>query len=309
MVGFFVLVGLSLGCDGVTLPTPSPTASVLPAPPAGPNLPRVWTISPNTGTTDGTTPVLIHGEGFEPGATVTLDGAATDVSVVSSTAITTITSAHAAASVDVVVTNPGGQSGRLLRGYTYAVVVAGPAPSIAAVSPSIGTVGGGGSIRITGDGFHPGAIVKLDDTALRTYPFGASSTTLNAQASPHTAGTVDVIVINPDGHRARLSAGYTYAAPGTLDFSGQWKGTADDRRDNHGSTEIRFTIANNRLVSISCNSTVMTLSPPPWITNDEFSFSAEDRPLVSGRFLSSDYAVGKIDVPPCGLGWGASKQH
>lgn len=281
-----------------------------PTPPAVPQAPRVWSSSPNTGTTHGGTPLLIHGDGFEPGGIVTLGGTATDVTVVSSTIVTATSPAHAAGKVDVVVTNPGGQSGRLSGGYTYAVVVAGPAPTIAAVSPNTGTVGGDAQIRIIGTGFQPGAVVKLDETLLQTYSFGSTSTALNARVPAHAAGTVDIIVINPDGQSARLSGGFRYAAPGTLDFNGQWKGQADDLRDNHNGTEIKFTIENNRLVNVTCNGGVeLTMSTPASISNDEFSFSVEDRPLVSGRFLSADAAVGRINFPPCGLTWVASKQQ
>ena len=61
----------------------------------------------------------IYGSGFKAGAMVTLNGAATDVIVIDSHEITASTAAAAPGIVDVVVTNPGGQSGRLAGGYTY----------------------------------------------------------------------------------------------------------------------------------------------------------------------------------------------
>ena len=77
-------------------------------------------ISPNSGTTGGGTPVTITGTGFLAGATVSLGGtAATGVTVVSSTSITATTPAHAAGAVNVVVTNTDAQSGTLTNGYTY----------------------------------------------------------------------------------------------------------------------------------------------------------------------------------------------
>ena len=304
-------VTLTLGCDGATPSAPAPPTPPLAQPvPPEPSTVRVWTIAPNTGSTDGRTPVLINGAGFSPGATVTLDGTVmTNVTVVSNAQITATTSAHGPGTVDVVVSNPDGQSGRLSGAYAYALAVSHPPPSIAAVAPNVGTTGGGGEIRIIGAGFQPGAIVRLDDTQLHTYTHGASSTTLDARVSAHAVGTVDLVLTNPDGQSATLSAGYRYAAPGTLDFSGQWKGIADDRRDDHSSTEVALTIENNKVISISCNSAVTSLSPPPPVSNDEFSFSAADRILVSGRFTSAIGVVGRIDLPPCGLTWGASKQQ
>jgi hypothetical protein len=74
------------------------------------------------GTTDGSMFVSITGNGFEPGATVTLDGATTNATVINhGQQIVAQTAAHTAGTVDVVVTNPNGQSGRLTGGFTYAV--------------------------------------------------------------------------------------------------------------------------------------------------------------------------------------------
>jgi hypothetical protein len=82
--------------------------------------PTVGSISPGSGTTNGGTPVSVGGTGFLSGATVSLGGTpATNVNVVSSTSITATTAAHAAGSVNVVVTNSDGQSGTLSNGYTY----------------------------------------------------------------------------------------------------------------------------------------------------------------------------------------------
>ena len=82
--------------------------------------PTVTAISPSTGTTSGGTSVTITGTNFLTGATVHIGGtAATNVSVVSSTSITATTPAHAAGTVDVVVTNTDSQNGTLSNGFTY----------------------------------------------------------------------------------------------------------------------------------------------------------------------------------------------
>jgi hypothetical protein len=75
------------------------------------------------GTTAGGTAVEITGTGFSNGratsTTVTFGGdAATSVVVVSNTVITCVTPAHAAAAVDVVVTNSNG-SATDAAGFTY----------------------------------------------------------------------------------------------------------------------------------------------------------------------------------------------
>ena len=106
----------SCGGDTPTAPTPTPTPTTPTATLA------VTSISPANGPTVGATPVMIRGIGFVPGATVTFDAAAANVSVVTSTMILATIPAHAAGAVDVLVTNPGGQSSRLPGAFTYGTV-------------------------------------------------------------------------------------------------------------------------------------------------------------------------------------------
>lgn len=82
--------------------------------------PVVTAVSPNRGPASGGTAVTIAGSNFKPGATVTFGSAAADnVTVLSGSQITCITPPHFPATVDVTVRNPNGQSGTLLRGFTY----------------------------------------------------------------------------------------------------------------------------------------------------------------------------------------------
>src|SRR5436190_3707177 len=111
--------------------------------------PTVSSISPNSGTANGGTAVTITGTGFLAGATVKLGGtAATGVTVVNSTSITATTAAHAAGTVNVVVTNTDAQSGTLTNGYTY--TGANPAPTVSVISPNSGTPKGGTAVVTTG---------------------------------------------------------------------------------------------------------------------------------------------------------------
>jgi len=94
--------------------------------PAAP--PTLTSIDPDTGSVDGGDSVTITGTDFVDGATVTFGGSsATSVVVVSDTSITCVTPAHAAAAVDVVVTNPDAQSDTLASGFTYEDPVFNPA--------------------------------------------------------------------------------------------------------------------------------------------------------------------------------------
>jgi hypothetical protein len=77
-------------------------------------------ISPRWGSTAGGTSTTLFGSGFLPGATVSFGASGSPtVSFVDSSTITAATPAHAAGSVNVVITNPGGASAPLTNGFTY----------------------------------------------------------------------------------------------------------------------------------------------------------------------------------------------
>jgi hypothetical protein len=63
--------------------------------------------------------VTISGSNFVSGATVTFGSTQATVRSLSSTSISVRTPAHAAGTVNVVVTNPSGQSATLTNGYTF----------------------------------------------------------------------------------------------------------------------------------------------------------------------------------------------
>lgn len=125
------LVGMSLGCDK-SPSGPTPPAALPVTPPAALT---VTGVSPTSGPTNFASEIRVAGTGFLSGATLTLDGVATRVTGITSTAIIAMTPVHAAGTVDVVVTNPGGQSATLTGGYTYELVSL-------TVSPDVVTAGG-----------------------------------------------------------------------------------------------------------------------------------------------------------------------
>jgi hypothetical protein len=90
-----------------------------------PPAPSVTGVNPGFGTTAGGTAITITGSNFVAGATVTLGGSSAVVNTVSAMTITATTTAHAAAFVNVVVTNPDTQFGTLTNGYEYRVVPTG----------------------------------------------------------------------------------------------------------------------------------------------------------------------------------------
>jgi IPT/TIG domain len=81
---------------------------------------QLLSITPTSGTAAGGTPVILRGNGFRKGATVTAGGVPmTSVIILNSKTILAVTGAHTAGAVNVVVTNPGGATSTLVNGYTY----------------------------------------------------------------------------------------------------------------------------------------------------------------------------------------------
>lgn len=290
LIALLALVGLSLGCDAKSPSGPSPVPSA--TPPAF----AVGSITPNVGVPGGATVVTIFGSGFQSGAAATLGGTAMNATVTSSTTIVARTPAHAPGAVDVVVTNPNGQSGTLSGAYTYAHASPVPAPTVATVLPTIGSTGGGTPIAITGTGFDgigsgSAVVVRFGETTVEALHVTSNLILLTTPA--HVAGSLDVVVTNPDGQTGRLAGGYTYASPQSFDFNGTWRG-------EHDGTPIRFTIENDTLTSVGCGtSATLTLSPPPPVSNGEFSFSGNGGVAVSGRIVSASVAIGTVNIAPC----------
>lgn len=159
--------------------------------------PTVTGIAPNIGPVTGGTSVSITGTDFQAGANVSLGGvAATGVSVVSSTSIMAITGAHAAGLVDVLVTNPDGQSGTLVNGFTYQPVSTGSADlSVSKTdSPDPATVGEGLTYTVTAANAGPDAAsgVILTDTLPSTVSFSSASVSQGTSSLVGSVWTWDI---------------------------------------------------------------------------------------------------------------------
>ncbi|MBI2834822.1 MAG: IPT/TIG domain-containing protein [Acidobacteria bacterium] len=181
-------------------------------PPGQASAPAPQTITPNQGSTAGGTFVTINGAYFVAGATVLIGKvAATNVVVVDSNTITAFTAPRAPDIVNVIVTNPDGQSGMIYHGYTYVAGVPAPAPIVQSVNPNQGSTAGGTPITITGLYFANGAIVSIGGAAATNVQV-LNSTTITALTGPRSAGTFNVLVTNPDLQSGALLNGYTYQA-------------------------------------------------------------------------------------------------
>ena len=148
------------------------------------------------------------GTGWLEGGAVRLGGsAATGVAVVSRATATTEMETHAARDALLVVSNPDAQSGTLANGYSYTTT--NPAPTVSSISPTSGTTAGGTGVTITGTGFLAGATVSLGGSAA-TGVTVVSSTSITATTASYAAGTVNVVVSNPEAQSGTLANGYRY---------------------------------------------------------------------------------------------------
>jgi len=172
-----------------------------------------------------------------------------------------------------------------------------PAPTILAVAPSIGSIGGGAAITITGGGLLPGIRVSFGATNVAAF-FGPNPDRISVTTPSHAPGSVDVVVTNVDGQNAVAIGAYTFAAPESFDVNGNWRGIsfAGDYDE-----PFSFTVVNGALVSITCaTSGLVRLSPPAPIIHGEFAFRGEDGVAISGRILAPNEAKGAVNVGPVG---------
>ena len=176
-------------------------------------------------------------------------------------------------------------------------------PTVTSMAPHSGSTRGGAWATITGADFQPGASVRLGDSAVTAWV--QDSATIRISTTAHAAGTVDVIVTNPGGLEARLTGGYAFEPPDSFDFNGDWVAHAGPEFE----TDMRFTMRDNVLVSVSCDTSgPLTFAPAPTVRNGEFSFLGDDGLAISGTLVSPVNAVGTINVPGCPAArWWADK--
>ncbi|MGZ5475345.1 MAG: IPT/TIG domain-containing protein, partial [Thermoanaerobaculia bacterium] len=90
-----------------------------------------------------------------------------------------------------------------------------PPPSISSVTPSSGSTIGGDSVTVGGSGFTiaAGLRVLFGGVDGVVSPGASSSTSIIVTTPANPFGTVDVVVINPDGQSAIRAGGFTYNCP------------------------------------------------------------------------------------------------
>ena len=172
--------------------------------------PSIASISPTSGPLRGETEVTITGSQFGDVTEVSIAGVAASIQSVKDGVVTAITGEAATAGAgDVVLTTSEGVTGTLAGGFTY-----GTAPTVDAIDPSSGPIGGGTTVTITGTGFLDGATVTIKGVSASVEKVDASGKTITATTGAvGTAGVGSIVVTNPGGLASTLSEGFTYLAP------------------------------------------------------------------------------------------------
>ena len=179
-----------------------------------PPVPTFAEMGPTSGTTSGGTSVTIIGTGLVGATAVSFGGtAATSITVNSATQITATSPAHVAGTVEVTVTTAGGTTPTEGTGNDYTYVA--PEPTVTAVSPPSGNIGGGTTVIITGTGLMGVTAVSFGSNAATG--LAANSPTQVTCVSPaHAEGAVDVTVTTAGGTSATSAADqFTYVAAPT----------------------------------------------------------------------------------------------
>ncbi|MFK4791795.1 IPT/TIG domain-containing protein [Microbacterium sp. ZW T5_56] len=234
-------------------------------------VPVATSISPNTGPTAGGTPVTITGSNLDGATEVLFGGVPATITSNTPTTVNVTTPPHAAGSVPVIVTTPGGTSASLI--FTYIAP-----PTLTGLTPNVGPVGGGTSVVITGTGFTGASAVTFGGTAAVAFTV-SSNTQITATSPAHVAGPADVTVTTAGGVSAPQV--FTYFDQPVIGGGG-----AIGLDPDHGST---------------AGGTGVTITGAGFLGADEVTFDGESLPftVVDDTTITTTtiaHAAGAVDV-------------
>jgi len=210
-----VPAAMSVGFVSVKAENPDGSVSVLTdayeylAPPPLP-APEISYLSETSELINVSKTIYLFGKNISPSSKVYLgDNEVTMSFVTNSKVRIAIPASSTPMTLDVKLVNPDGQIAILTDSFTYIEPVRDPAPVIASLSTTSGTIGGGDSIIITGQDFKRNAKVYFGVKA--AIIVSVSDTTIEVK-TPISAvsGFVPVKVVNPDQQEFILDDGYNY---------------------------------------------------------------------------------------------------
>ena len=159
----------------------------------------IRSVSPAEGSVMGNTSITLSGNGFHADATVAIDGSACPTTYISLSQVVCKTPAHAAGSVDVIVSTNGESYDPVTYTYTDAAT-----PTVTSISPTSSY--GPTSITISGTLFHATHTenqVTVNDVVCT--PTAGTSTEITCQLGSSPAGTYPLVV---SVSRVWLSSGF-----------------------------------------------------------------------------------------------------
>jgi hypothetical protein len=276
-------------------------------------------VVPAFGPTAGGTHVVISGQGFSgvvcPSG-VTFGGvAASACNVVNDNTIDATSPAHAAGTVDVIVTNPSLNENPASLDSSPAVAqdhftYVGPptVPSTTDLKPDFGPTAGGTTVVITGTGLTDttgvvfgattcsnagvtgGAAVTAGNITANT-----SDTTVTVVTPPHAAGAVPLCITSAGGTASTGAVTFTYVAPPTISATGlnptsgptaggtPFTITGSNLSDPFGPTTVTFWDNDNPATSAMATNVVvngagtsLTGVTPPGTAGDAAVFVTDD---------------------------------
>lgn len=170
--------------------------------------PQIEDVWPRRGLPETPARITIEGRGFALPCRVEVGGVVCDVQQLTAREIVaTVPGRAAIGEVDVVVTNPDGQTHTLKGGFAWLP----PAiePTVASVLPARGPLLGGTTIVLHGAGFDDKTYVQILDQVVIGKLFGDGRLSV---VTPRAAkiGPVDIRVMNSEGGSCTVEGGFTY---------------------------------------------------------------------------------------------------
>lgn len=172
--------------------------------------PQLAKVLPSKALTVGGTALLVEGQAFQATPLLFVGWVPVEAKFIDVTALGAMSPALPAGSADVAVTNPDGQSVLLAAALQIGDKnAATQAPALVSANPLAGSVGGGTAVTLQGAGFDKGAVLLWGGKHVANLTIeSANKATLVTPA--HAAGTVDAVLINPDGQTAALPNAFAY---------------------------------------------------------------------------------------------------
>ncbi|MEA3202803.1 MAG: large repetitive protein, partial [Thermoplasmata archaeon] len=160
--------------------------------------PAVTSVEPAQGPAVGGTAIHVKGSGFVPltNPVVSIGGVPAIVTGVGNDEIDAVTVGHPVGTVDVVVTNPDGQSSPTATAARFAFTTSAK-PTVSSLTPSEGSANGGTPVVVAGLNFAPGATLRFGSLPASSVVYAGVDRLV--AVAPAGNGAVPVLVVNPDG--------------------------------------------------------------------------------------------------------------